>query len=80
MNNFANEEKYFAQFNYPETKRHKAIHEKLLGKVSGIITQINEGKDVNFIEVLTFRKDWLQTHILLEDKQYGPFLNKHGIR
>jgi hemerythrin len=48
--------------------------------MSGIITQINEGKDVNFIEVLTFRKDWLQTHILLEDKQYGPFLNKHGIR
>lgn len=80
VGHFANEEKYFVQFNYPETKKHKAIHEKLLGRVSGIITQINEGKDVNLIDVLTFLKDWLQTHILIEDKRYAPFLNKHGIR
>ncbi|MBI5559478.1 MAG: bacteriohemerythrin [Deltaproteobacteria bacterium] len=80
VDHFAAEEKYFAQFNYPETKKHKAIHEKLLGKVSGIVAQINEGTEVNLIDVLIFLKDWLQTHILVEDKQYGPFLNKHGIR
>jgi methyl-accepting chemotaxis protein len=80
VGHFANEEKYFVRFNYPETRKHKAIHEKLLGKVSAIINQINEGKEVNFIDVLTFLKDWLQTHILIEDKQYGPFLNQHGIR
>ena len=79
VGHFANEERYFARFNYPETKKHKAIHEKLLGRVSEIIIQINEGKEVNFIDVLTFLKDWLQTHILIEDKQYAPFLNQHGI-
>lgn len=80
VDHFANEERYFDRFNYPETKKHKAIHEKLLGRVTGIISQINEGKEVNFIDALTFLKDWLQTHILIEDKQYGPFLNQHGIR
>ncbi|MEW6520699.1 MAG: bacteriohemerythrin [Thermodesulfobacteriota bacterium] len=80
VDHFANEERYFARFKYPDERKHKAIHEKLLGRVSGIISQINEGKEVNFIDVLTFLKEWLQTHILIEDKQYGPFLNQHGIR
>ena len=80
VGHFAAEEKYFARFNYPDTGKHKAIHEKLLNTVSDIIAKINAGEEVNFIEVLSFLKDWLQTHILVEDKQYGPFLNKHGIR
>lgn len=80
VDHFAHEEKYFDKFNYPDTRKHKAIHEKLLGQVSDIITKINAGEDVNLIEVLIFLKNWLQTHILIEDKQYGPFLNKHGVK
>ncbi|MCB2181187.1 MAG: bacteriohemerythrin [Desulfobulbaceae bacterium] len=79
VDHFATEEKYFDQFQYPETEKHKAVHKKLLTRVSDIITQINEGQDVNLIEVLTFLKDWLQNHILVQDKQYGPFLNEKGV-
>ncbi len=74
------EEKYFDQFNYPETTKHKAIHKKLLGQVSDVVNQINEGQDVNLIEVLSFLKNWLQNHILIEDKQYAPFLIKNGVK
>ncbi|MFH1217328.1 MAG: bacteriohemerythrin [Pseudomonadota bacterium] len=80
VDHFANEEKYFDKFSYPDAKKHKAIHEKLLSQVSEVITKINTGEEVNLIEVLTFLKNWLQTHILIEDKQYGPFLNKHGVK
>ncbi|MFZ5759178.1 MAG: bacteriohemerythrin [Thermodesulfobacteriota bacterium] len=80
VEHFATEEKYFDRFNYPDSAKHKAIHEKLLGQVSAVITRITAGEDVNLIEVLTFLKNWLQTHILIEDKQYGPFLNKHGVK
>ena len=80
MDHFAIEERYFDQFNYPETTKHKAIHEKLLGQVSDIVSQINEGQDVNLIDILIFLKNWLQNHILIEDKQYGPFLNQNGVK
>jgi len=31
------------------------------------------------LEVMTFLKDWLTTHILVMDKEYGPTLREHGI-
>jgi hemerythrin len=29
---------------------------------------------------MTFLRDWLATHILEEDTEYGPWMNDHGIR
>jgi len=80
VDHFAVEEKYFDQFNYPDTTKHKAIHQKLLEQVTNVITEINEGQDVNLIEVLIFLKNWLSTHILVEDKRYAPFLIKNGVK
>lgn len=80
VDHFASEEKYFDQFNYPDSTKHKAIHEKLLAQVSDVVSRINAGEDVNLIEILIFLKKWLQHHILIEDKQYGPFLNKNGVK
>ena len=37
VDHFATEEKYFDKFNYPDSDKHKAIHEKLLGQVPGIL-------------------------------------------
>ncbi len=31
------------------------------------------------IDVMLFLSDWLNVHILNEDKKYGPFLNSKGI-
>jgi hemerythrin len=31
------------------------------------------------IELLNFLRDWLTTHILKVDHEYGPWLNEHGV-
>lgn len=80
VDHFQTEEKYFDKYAYPDSDNHKKIHKKLLEKVSEIISTINKGEKVNLIEVLTFLKNWLQDHILVQDKKYGPFLNKNGVK
>ena len=38
-----------------------------------------ENKIINEIEFIRFFKDWLINHILVEDRQYGLFLNQQNI-
>lgn len=76
---FANEERYFDKHQYPDTASHKKAHKALLDRVGAVINQVENGEEVNFIDVLIFLKDWLQTHILKIDKKYSAFLNEHGV-
>ncbi len=32
------------------------------------------------IQLLRFLSDWLTKHIQHEDKEYGPWLNRHGMQ
>ena len=77
---FAFEEKYFAQFKYPETAAHKAEHVAFATKVKDFQTKFNEGKTGISIEVLNFLSDWLTKHIKGTDKKYGPFFNANGLK
>jgi len=61
------------QKNYPALTAHIAEHTKLVHRVA----ELQEGlrkDDVLTIEVMTFLRDWLTTHIMKVDKQYEPFL------
>lgn len=77
---FATEEKYFAQFAYPETDAHKAEHVAFTKKVGEFKAGFDKGGLGLTIQVMTFLSDWLKNHIMVVDKKYGPFFNSKGLK
>jgi len=77
---FAEEEKLFEKFNYPEADTQKKMHKKFIDKVVEFKQQAESGKMGLSISISDFMSDWLKSHIQIEDKKYGPFMNKQGVK
>jgi hemerythrin len=77
---FKTEEKYFAQFGYPETDSHKTEHADFTRKVSEFKNKFDKGTIGLSIEVLDFLSSWLQNHIKSVDKKYSAFFNEKGLK
>ena len=76
---FATEEKYMAQFGYPDEAAHKREHVAFTDKVSTFKSDFEEGRTAMSVSVAAFVKDWLIRHISGTDKKYGPFFNSKGL-
>lgn len=76
---FADEEKLMQAHAYPDYARHKAAHEALVKKVLDLQQKFQTGNAMVTMNVLSFLKEWLVTHIQGEDKKYGIFFNGKGI-
>lgn len=48
-------------------------------QVNDVQKKYREGNAVITMAVMTFLKEWLQTHIQGTDKSYAPFLNSKGV-
>lgn len=79
ISHFATEEKYFEQFQYPETVRHKKEHSDFVSRVVDFQNKFAEGKVLLSIQILDFLKNWLLSHIQGTDKKYTSFMNDNGI-
>jgi len=77
---FASEERLMKSNGYPDYDAHKAKHDSLTRKVADIYREYQDGKVAISLEVMNFLEDWVGTHIVGMDKQYGPFLNGKGIK
>lgn len=77
---FAVEESLFRIFDYPETELHTRHHDELKAQVLDIQKKVKLREAVINTELLIFLKKWLENHILHEDKRYGPFLIKQGVK
>jgi len=77
---FKTEEKYFAQFGYPDTDSHKKEHHAYVQKVSDFKDGFENGELSLSIEVMTFLYDWWRNHIKETDKKYSQFFNEKGLR
>ena len=77
---FGTEEKYFKTFGYPDAESHKKEHADFVSKVSEFKSGFNKGKLSVSVEVMRFLSQWLQNHIKVIDKKYGPFLNEKGLK
>ncbi|MGA7710937.1 MAG: bacteriohemerythrin [Rhizomicrobium sp.] len=78
---FGHEEQFFEQTQYPLAAEHKAQHEELrqlLVKFRGE----SDRKDnaLLALELLCALKEWLEQHIMRDDKKYSGYLNGKGIR
>ncbi|BCS52441.1 bacteriohemerythrin [Geobacter sp. SVR] len=76
---FADEEKVMQVNGYPDLAKHKIEHEKLVAHVLELQKKFQSGGAVLTLSVMSFLKDWLNTHIQGSDKKYGVFLNAKGI-
>jgi len=80
LTHFAYEEELFDKHGYPETEDHKGIHSQFVEKVGDFELALTEGKATVSIEVMRFLRDWLVQHIMGTDREYVPFLTRHGVR
>ncbi|MBN2756345.1 MAG: hemerythrin family protein [Bacteroidales bacterium] len=73
---FKTEEAYLKKINFPQTENHKKEHDKFIEKVADVEKKFNEGKMVLSVEITTFLKEWLKTHILIIDMKYANYKSK----
>lgn len=79
VDHFKFEEKYFQQFNYPQTAEHVKEHEAFIKKVTEFKKGYEENPNLLTIQVLHFLRDWLKKHIKGTDKNYVAFFNQNGL-
>ncbi len=77
---FASEEKILAATKYPLLMQQSIMHQKLTKRVVEFAERYERGEKNLSLDLMSFLRDWLSTHILKEDHQYGPWMNEHGVR
>jgi hemerythrin len=77
---FATEENLMLQCAYPDYPLHKAEHDRLTAIVLNYKKDIESGRKIFSTDVMVFLHDWLMKHTTGMDRDYGPHLNRHGIR
>lgn len=75
---FAYEERMMDAAKYPGLLTHRAHHADLTRQVGDFMTRYKRGDGMLNIQLLRFLSDWLTKHIQHEDKEYGPWLSRHG--
>ena len=77
---FSTEERLFQQYDYPGYQEHKRQHDDLTAKAKTFKEDFEGGKWMITIDVLNFLSNWLNDHILREDKKYAPYLKSKGVQ
>jgi hemerythrin len=73
---FDAELKLLAAIHYPDYKNHQKKHEDLIKKILEYAKDYREGKKFvpnNFVRTL---KDWILSHIAIEDKLYSTYVHE----
>ena len=80
VEHFAYEERMMAAAKYPGLVTHRAHHADLTKQVGDFMARYKRGDGTINIQLLRFLSDWLTKHIQHEDKEYGPWVNRHGVQ
>jgi hemerythrin-like metal-binding protein len=80
---FATEEKYFDQFQFAESEKHKEEHRYYLEQVNELKKALDAGKmiregsdNVLSIDLWKLLESWLNDHLKNSDKKYAPLFFK----
>jgi hemerythrin-like metal-binding protein len=76
---FKMEEKLFKQYGYPDSQNHIKVHNELREKAFELKAKHEAGSLVVTIQLLNFLVEWVNKHILEEDKKYSAFLTSKGV-
>lgn len=77
---FAAEESLMRRTGYPEFAAHCGKHKDLTGQVMKFVGRYERGEIAVNVDLLMFLRDWLMSHIQKSDREYGPWLNAHGVK
>jgi len=77
---FAAEESMLVSTRYPELAAHREKHRELTKQVEEYVSRFEKGEITLNLSLMNFLRDWLTNHIQKTDKEYGPWLNEHGVR
>ncbi len=72
---FEAEEKLMLKYGYSGYAHHKEEHERFKLQIAQFLKEQSEGSRILSFPVLVFVKDWLVSHVIETDKQYGPYLS-----
>ncbi len=70
---FHAEERLMQQHGYPKYDDHKVMHDKIAKKARGLKEELDKGNKPSNIDVMLLLTNWLNAHILEEDKKYVPY-------
>jgi len=77
---FHKEEFFFQRFNFSGAAKHIAVHQFFTQKVADLKADLKAGKVTIAFELLNFLKDWIEHHILEEDKKYSELFRQNGLK
>lgn len=73
---FTTEETAMQKVEYPGLNEHRQLHLNLTNQVLEFKKRYTRDHNVESKEVLEFLCDWLKTHIITSDKEFGNFLRR----
>lgn len=77
---FGFEERYFEEFNYKAKEQHKVLHEDFKNEVKETAVDFLKGKNVSVYKMLMSIIDWVNKHVLVEDRAYSKLFKSHGLK
>jgi hemerythrin-like metal-binding protein len=77
---FSAEEALLEATEYPALAQHRAKHRNFVRQVEEYLARRELGDGANRLPLLDFIRDWFTNHMQQEDREYGPWLNEHGVR
>lgn len=77
---FSAEEGMLQNAQYPSLAAHRVKHQNLIRQIQDFTRRHERGEVTVNLHLLNFLRDWLVNHIHKEDKEYGPWLNEHGVK
>ena len=73
------EEQLLEQNGFPGLAEHRAAHHSLLAQMLEAAHRVQYGEGVEMRPLLRFLREWFTEHIEGLDREYGPWLNEHGV-
>lgn len=77
---FDEEENYMHQAGFPHLKEHMKIHREIINSIGGYLMKLKNGQKVSVFQLISFLRDWLTKHILVEDMKYKTFIENSEIQ
>ena len=77
---FATEEKYMLATKFPGYHEHKKTHEEFIRKVLVSVKDFEAGKRLVLTNFSRFLKDWVLSHVAVQDVKYAEYFKKIATR